>query len=189
MTGHSQASERRRSSTVRSKSLRCAFSNSRKCHFEGTVCRCLHFLIASRETPASNANERKSDQRDSCQRSAMLNDRDTMSLSSRTIRQLPLGQLLGKAVPMDRNTLERAIGRRMKEARERFGWSQATMAHKMRASFDAYKKWEQRGNIPGGEMELFCDLTGIDANYLITGQGRTAPEVLELARKAADDAG
>jgi transcriptional regulator with XRE-family HTH domain len=65
--------------------------------------------------------------------------------------------------------------RRVKEAREAMGWTQAFMAHSLGIPFERYKKYEQRSPLPHYLVAKFCELTGSDIHYLMTGARRLPP--------------
>ena len=64
--------------------------------------------------------------------------------------------------------------RRVKEAREAMGWTQAFMAHSLGIPFERYKKYEQRSPLPHYLVAKFCELTGSDIHYL-AGAHRSPP--------------
>jgi len=65
--------------------------------------------------------------------------------------------------------------RRVKEARETMGWTQAFMADSLGIPFERYKKYEQRSLLPHYLVAKFCELTGCDIYYLMTGERRSPP--------------
>lgn len=69
----------------------------------------------------------------------------------------------------------RGFVRRVKEAREALGWTQAVMAESLGIPFERYKKYEQRSPLPHYLIARFCKLTGCDVLYLMTGEHRSEP--------------
>ena len=67
--------------------------------------------------------------------------------------------------------------RRVKEARETMGWTQAFMADSLGIPFERYKKYEQRSLLPHYLVATFCELTGSEIHYLMTGERRSPPSL------------
>jgi transcriptional regulator with XRE-family HTH domain len=65
--------------------------------------------------------------------------------------------------------------RRVKEAREAMGWTQAFMAESLGIPLERYKKYEQRSLLPHYLIARFCQLTSCDIHYLMTGEHRPPP--------------
>ena len=65
--------------------------------------------------------------------------------------------------------------RRVKEAREAMGWTQAVMAESLGIPLERYKKYEHRSLLPHYLVAKFCELTGCDMHYLMTGERRAPP--------------
>jgi hypothetical protein len=65
--------------------------------------------------------------------------------------------------------------RRVKEAREAMGWTQAIMADSLAIPLERYKKYEHRSLLPHYLVAKFCELTGCDIHYLMTGERRSPP--------------
>jgi hypothetical protein len=65
--------------------------------------------------------------------------------------------------------------RRVKEAREAMGWTQAVMADSLGIPLERYKKYEHRSLLPHYLVAKFCELTGCDIYYLMTGERRSPP--------------
>ena len=81
------------------------------------------------------------------------------------------------AMALDKSELEFNISfvRRVKEAREAVGWTQAFMADSLGIPLERYKKYEQRSPLPHYLIVRFCQLTGGDIHYLMTGERRPPP--------------
>jgi len=63
------------------------------------------------------------------------------------------------------------IGSRMRQAREYFGFSQKEMADKLGVSKRGIQDNETRNRVPGGEVINGFVFLGINANWLLTGEG------------------
>jgi len=64
-----------------------------------------------------------------------------------------------------------AFLRRTREMRDGAGFTQETMAKALHITKDAYAKYERRTLMPHHLIARFCELTGHDPWFLITGKG------------------
>lgn len=63
-----------------------------------------------------------------------------------------------------------AFRARVKEERDRKGWSQVVMADMLGVPFERYKKYENRSTLPLYLLERFSKLVDRDIQYLVTGK-------------------
>ena len=70
----------------------------------------------------------------------------------------------------DEATFNSSFVQRVKDARAASGLTQAQAADSLGIPLERYKKYEQRTQLPHYLAERFCDLTGIDIHYLMTGK-------------------
>lgn len=75
------------------------------------------------------------------------------------------------------------IGERLREWRQALGLTQAQLAERLGVHIGVLKKYEQGVNVPGGEPLGALARTGVNVNWLLTGEGemRSAPALGELA--------
>lgn len=62
---------------------------------------------------------------------------------------------------------------RVREARRALGWSQERMAKELDIPQDHYKHYEGRSIMPPHVLVKFCQITGLDSWFMLTGQSRT----------------
>ena len=63
------------------------------------------------------------------------------------------------------------IGNRLKEWRKHLGMTQDTYSSLVGVSIGVYKKYEAGYNVPGGEALAAFSTTGVNINWLLTGEG------------------
>jgi transcriptional regulator with XRE-family HTH domain len=78
------------------------------------------------------------------------------------------------------------IGERLREWRQALGLTQAQLAERLGVHIGVLKKYEQGVNVPGGEPLGALARTGVNVNWLLTGEGemRSAPALGEPATPA-----
>lgn len=87
------------------------------------------------------------------------------------------------------------IGARIKAWRKAIGLTQAEFARRLGVHIGVLKKYEQGLNIPGGEALAAIAKTGVNMNWLLTGEGdmlvKASSQQLQViegeGRKATDD--
>jgi transcriptional regulator with XRE-family HTH domain len=79
------------------------------------------------------------------------------------------------AIDVSELEFNRGFIRRVKESREAMGWTQAFMAESLGIQLERYKKYEQRSLLPHHLIAGFCELTGCDIHYLLSGKHRSSP--------------
>jgi ribosome-binding protein aMBF1 (putative translation factor) len=87
---------------------------------------------------------------------------------------VPLGQ---SAAMVDEVEYKRAFLARVRAAREARRWRQEDIAELMGMDRSHYKQFETRTYLPRHLTPLFCKLTGISLEYLLTGQEKGAATV------------
>ncbi|PIQ23471.1 hypothetical protein COW36_09210 [bacterium (Candidatus Blackallbacteria) CG17_big_fil_post_rev_8_21_14_2_50_48_46] len=66
------------------------------------------------------------------------------------------------------------IGARLKQWRKHLGLTQEKFAEQIRVHIGVFKKYEQGKNTPGGEALAAIAETGVNINWLLTGEGSMA---------------
>lgn len=93
--------------------------------------------------------------------------------------------------------IRKLIGRRLKDERERLGWSQPKLAEVSFVSKRSVAAWESGESAPGADALAVMSISSVDVLYVVTGDrkspsadGLTADESMLLAAyKAADTLG
>ncbi|GKS83234.1 helix-turn-helix domain-containing protein [Acidovorax sp. SUPP1855] len=81
--------------------------------------------------------------------------------------------------------IRKIVGGRLKEERERLGWSQGTLAEVSFVSKRSVAAWESGETAPGGDALAIMSISNVDVRYVLTGT-REAIHVDELASDEAD---
>jgi transcriptional regulator with XRE-family HTH domain len=71
--------------------------------------------------------------------------------------------------------VEATIGSRLKAWRHALGLTQAQFAERIGVHIGVLKKYEQGLNIPGGDALAAIAKTGVNMNWLLTGEGEMLP--------------
>ena len=113
-----------------------------------------------------------------------------------TTSQLTAGErpstLLGVTKPYTPTTYRRAFVQRVRAARTLASLQPLEMANKLGVPKDTYHRYETRTLLPHHLLEIFCQLTGQDLHWLITGRLQrpglaTGPSEPQAGRKLAYD--
>jgi len=85
-----------------------------------------------------------------------------------------------------------SLAHRLKAWRRALGLTQAAFSERIGVHIGVLKKYEQGLNIPGGEALAAIAKTGVNMNWLLTGEGEMRPETERLetaamSRKAPSD--
>jgi transcriptional regulator with XRE-family HTH domain len=72
--------------------------------------------------------------------------------------------------------MEATIGSRLKAWRHALGLTQAQFAQRIGVHIGVLKKYEQGLNIPGGDALTAIARTGVNLNWLLTGEGEMLPK-------------
>jgi transcriptional regulator with XRE-family HTH domain len=88
--------------------------------------------------------------------------------------------------------MENSIGHRIRAWRHALGLTQAAFSERIGVHIGVLKKYEQGLNIPGGEALAAIAKTGVNMNWLLTGEGEMRQETKRLetapmSRKAQSD--
>ena len=150
---------------------------------QGTEPRCRHFLTASGDAPNDMAVARMTSQFNSM----TAHDGYDLSHSQGTSWDDASRKRIIKNVRMPISSQPAAVYTksildRTRAARMNRGWSQAEMAQFLGIGVEVYKKYETRTPLPHRFMDLFCTLTGISIEFLVTGRVLTKPNRTALAR-------
>ena len=86
-------------------------------------------------------------------------------------------------------TYKKALGERMKSAREAKGFTQEHVADLLGITKERYTKQEQRGALPAYLMERFAVVTGADPLWLLTGRTPRKDRRSPAAARARNHAG
>jgi transcriptional regulator with XRE-family HTH domain len=84
--------------------------------------------------------------------------------------------------------LETSLQLRLRAWRDALGLTQAQLADRLGVHIGVLKKYEQGVNIPGGEALAALARTGVNVNWLLTGEGSMRPAAPEPAPKAQETA-
>jgi DNA-binding transcriptional regulator YiaG len=64
------------------------------------------------------------------------------------------------------------VSMRIKELRQKKGWSQRMMAQFIGIELARYQKWEQRGRVPPEFLPIFSKITNTSIEFILTGRRR-----------------
>lgn len=76
----------------------------------------------------------------------------------------------------DEDSFNSAFHERLRAARDAVGLKQSEVAEALNIPLERYKKYEQRSQMPLYLIGPFCELTGEDLAYLLTGK-RQGPSI------------
>lgn len=136
-----------------------------KCHAPGISLRERHLRTCQSFAPAPFAAVAICDQRSGenmsglGEKSSIAETRDNVSPLSRPsfpLRENLALPHLGMTQPPSARLYKQGLARRMKDAREKRGFSQSEMAKALGIKVDRYKKMEQRGSLPPYLIEAFA---------------------------------
>lgn len=92
--------------------------------------------------------------------------------------------------------IRKLIGSRLKQERERLGWSQARLADISFVSKRSVAAWESGETAPGGDALAIMSISSVDVLFVVTGMRGTDESTLAPAERAllasysrADEAG
>jgi ribosome-binding protein aMBF1 (putative translation factor) len=179
---HQRASAKRvRTSAVSPASLARAVSKIEPQYSGGIRFRCDHFLTAPHWTPISPANKIVEGQSLTTSRNDLKimprNMGHNVPQSKQFLSHDPMGLLAHNAGMVDEAEYKRGFLARVRAAREGRRWRQEDIAELMGMDRNHYKQFETRTYLPRHLMPLFCKLTGISLEYLLTGQEKGAATV------------
>lgn len=149
-----------------------AARKSLPCHFQGTEPRSFHMRRAGTLTPSSPANESMVVQVD-----FMRGEFNKSFRKSRTICSVTGKPGRGRFRPMsvkfeNATTYKRGILTRTKQARLVAGFEQLDIAQALSISRERVSQYENRSPLPHYLIGPFCELTGCDPAWLITGKSQ-----------------
>jgi DNA-binding XRE family transcriptional regulator len=80
---------------------------------------------------------------------------------------------------MENNALKHAMSDRLKQTRKHFGRSQKEMDPLLGIGKNSWQRYESGGQLPGSQVIAKLVVRGIDANWLLTGNGEILSKTLE----------
>lgn len=163
-------------------------------HSEGIFLRCHHLETTHAWAPTSAAIASREGQMSITALNDvicdMANHIGQTVLKSKVNPSLDCGRLLGHTVRMADSDAEaqfkQEFTRRVKEARIARGWKQWQAGAALGIPQDQFKQYEGRSLMPHHMIGLFCLVTRVDHEWLLTGRGKRPVKQLEIVETAPE---